>query len=64
MGGTLLDQAVLAAAGCGDARRADELTEGAAGVAANLRGYDDTHRTSFGSIVVDLAPGAVSGATG
>ncbi|MET7818751.1 hypothetical protein OHQ88_11260 [Micromonospora zamorensis] len=38
MGGTLLLQAALAAAGCGDARRADELTEGAAGVATNLRG--------------------------
>lgn len=55
VGGTLLLQAALAAAGCGDARRADELTDRAAGVAANLRGYDDTHRTSFGPIAVDLA---------
>ncbi|TQJ22370.1 hypothetical protein FBZ33_2622 [Micromonospora sp. A202] len=55
MGGTLLLQATLAAASCGDARRADELTDWAAGVATNLRGYDDTHRTSFGPIVVDLA---------
>ncbi|WP_441005364.1 helix-turn-helix domain-containing protein [Micromonospora foliorum] len=55
VGGTLLVQAALAAAGCGDARRADELTDRAAGVAANLRGYDDTHRTGFGPIAVDLA---------
>ncbi|MEU1360109.1 helix-turn-helix transcriptional regulator [Micromonospora zamorensis] len=55
VGGTLLVQAALAAAGCGDARRADELTDRAAGVATNLRGYDDTHRTSFGPIAVDLA---------
>ncbi|TQJ22366.1 helix-turn-helix protein [Micromonospora sp. A202] len=54
VGGTLLVQAALAAAGCGDARRADELIDRAAGVAANLRGYDDTRRTSFGPIVVDL----------
>ncbi|MFF0469452.1 helix-turn-helix domain-containing protein [Micromonospora zamorensis] len=55
VGGTLLVQAALAAAGCGDARRADALTDRAAGVATNLRGYDDTHRTSFGPIAVDLA---------
>ncbi|MEV1320558.1 helix-turn-helix transcriptional regulator [Micromonospora arborensis] len=55
LGGTLLVQAALAAAGCGDARRAGELTDRAAGVAATLRGYDDTHRTSFGPIAVDLA---------
>ncbi|MEU7843808.1 helix-turn-helix domain-containing protein [Micromonospora sp. NPDC049114] len=55
VGGTLLLQAALAAAGCGDACRADELTDRAAGVAADLRGYDDTHRTSFGPIAVDLA---------
>ncbi|RAO44570.1 hypothetical protein GAR06_03893 [Micromonospora saelicesensis] len=55
VGGTLLVQTALAAAGCGDARRADELTDRAAGVATNLRGYDDTHRTSFGLIAVDLA---------
>ncbi|MCG5469490.1 helix-turn-helix domain-containing protein [Micromonospora sp. LAH09] len=55
VGGTLLIQAALAAAGCGDARRADELTDRAAGVATNLRGYDDTHRTSFGPVAVDLA---------
>lgn len=55
VGGTLLLQAALAAAGCGDSRRAEELTDRAAGIAAQLRGYDDTHRTSFGPIVVDLA---------
>ncbi|MET8202513.1 helix-turn-helix domain-containing protein [Micromonospora taraxaci] len=55
VGGTLLVQGALAAAGCGDARRADELADRAAGVAANPRGYDDTYRTSFGPIAVDLA---------
>ncbi|MEV4387231.1 helix-turn-helix transcriptional regulator [Micromonospora sp. NPDC049580] len=55
VGGTLLVQAALAAAGCGEHRRADELTDRAAGVAASLRGYDDTHRTGFGPIAVDLA---------
>nr|WTA64839.1 helix-turn-helix domain-containing protein [Micromonospora sp. NBC_00855] len=55
VGGTLLLQAALAAAGCGEHRRADELTDRAAGVAANLRGYDDPHRTSFGPIAVELA---------
>ncbi|MEU8257232.1 hypothetical protein AB0C06_23535 [Micromonospora inaquosa] len=43
------------AAGCGEHRRADELIDRAAGVAANLRGYDDTQRTSFGPVVVELA---------
>ncbi|RLP94867.1 XRE family transcriptional regulator [Micromonospora sp. BL4] len=55
VGGTLLLQAALAAAGCGDTRRADELTDRAAGIAAQLRVYDDPHRTSFGPIVVELA---------
>ncbi|MET8123316.1 helix-turn-helix domain-containing protein [Micromonospora sp. NPDC005189] len=55
VGGTLLVQAALAAAGCGEHRRADELTDRAAGVAANLRGYDDAHRTSFGPVAVELA---------
>ncbi|MEU8257956.1 helix-turn-helix domain-containing protein [Micromonospora inaquosa] len=55
VGGTLLVQAALAAAGCGEHRRADELTERAARTAAGLRGYDDTHRTNFGPIVVELA---------
>ncbi|MEU4530356.1 helix-turn-helix domain-containing protein [Micromonospora ureilytica] len=55
VGGTLLLQAALAAVGCGDTRRADELIDRAAGIAAGLRGYDDVHRTSFGLIVVELA---------
>lgn len=55
VGGTLLVQAALAAAGCGEHRRAAELTDRAAGVAAHLRGYDDQHRTGFGPVVVDLA---------
>ncbi|MGW3888075.1 helix-turn-helix domain-containing protein [Micromonospora chokoriensis] len=55
VGGTLLVQAALAAAGCGEHRSADELTDRAAGVAANLRGYDDTQRTSFGPIAVEVA---------
>ncbi|MEU7754290.1 helix-turn-helix domain-containing protein [Micromonospora sp. NPDC049171] len=55
VGGTLLVQAALAAAGSGDHHRAGELTDRAAGVAAHLRGYDDTHRTNFGPIAVDLA---------
>ncbi|WFE55335.1 hypothetical protein [Micromonospora sp. WMMD1155] len=55
MGGTLLVQAALAAAGCGEHRRADELTDRAAGVAASLRRYDDTHRTNFGPVAVELA---------
>ncbi|MEV4659722.1 helix-turn-helix transcriptional regulator [Micromonospora sp. NPDC049301] len=53
--GTLLLQAALAAAGCGDPRRAEELSDRAAGIAAQLSGYDDPHRTSFGPIAVDLA---------
>ncbi|MEU4475425.1 helix-turn-helix domain-containing protein [Micromonospora sp. NPDC023888] len=64
VGGTLLVQAALAAAGSGDSRRADELTERAAGVAANLRGYDDQHRTSFGPIVVELARVLVAASRG
>ncbi|TNH31344.1 helix-turn-helix transcriptional regulator [Micromonospora orduensis] len=54
VGGALLLQAALAAAGCGEHRRADELTDRAAGVATNLRGYDDQHRTCFGLIAVEL----------
>ncbi|KAB1926304.1 helix-turn-helix transcriptional regulator [Micromonospora noduli] len=54
VGGTLLLQAALAAAGCGEHRQADELTERAAGIAASLRGYDDPHRISFGATVVEV----------
>ncbi|MEU7776178.1 hypothetical protein AB0C44_33105 [Micromonospora taraxaci] len=46
-------QAALAAAGCGEHHRADELIERAAGIAAHRRGYDD--RTSFGPVAVELA---------
>ncbi|RQX21111.1 XRE family transcriptional regulator, partial [Micromonospora ureilytica] len=45
----------LAAAGCGESRRAEELTERVAGIAASLRGYDDPHRTIFGPVAVELA---------
>ncbi|MEU7607737.1 helix-turn-helix domain-containing protein [Micromonospora sp. NPDC049204] len=55
VGGTLLVQAALAAAGCGDHHRAGELTDRAAGVAAHLRGYDDQHRTGFAPVVVEVA---------
>ncbi|MEU8392503.1 XRE family transcriptional regulator [Micromonospora sp. NPDC048843] len=55
VGGTLLLQAALAAAGCGEHRQADELVDRAAGIAASLRGYDDPHRTNFGPIAVELA---------
>ncbi|MEV7988651.1 helix-turn-helix transcriptional regulator [Micromonospora sp. NPDC085948] len=54
-GGTLLVQAALAAAGCGEHRRAGELIDRAAGIATILRGYDDPHRTSFGPVAVELA---------
>ncbi|SCL73171.1 helix-turn-helix domain-containing protein [Micromonospora peucetia] len=52
--GTLLLQAALAAAGCGDAGRAGELTDRAAGLAAGIAA-DDPHRTAFGSAAVALA---------
>ncbi|WP_433260608.1 helix-turn-helix domain-containing protein [Micromonospora vinacea] len=55
VGGTLLVQAALAAVGCGEHRRADELTDRAAGVAASLRGYDDPQRATFGPVAVELA---------
>ncbi|MEU5785923.1 helix-turn-helix domain-containing protein [Micromonospora lupini] len=64
VGGTLLLQAALAAAGCGEHRRAGELTDRAAGVAANLRGYDDQHRTSFGPAAVELARVLVAASCG
>ncbi|MGC4813053.1 helix-turn-helix domain-containing protein [Micromonospora sp. DT228] len=64
VGGTLLVQAGLAAAGSGDHHRAGELTDRAAGVAAHLRGYDDTHHTSFGPVVVELARVLVAASRG
>ncbi|MEU8009605.1 helix-turn-helix domain-containing protein [Micromonospora parva] len=64
VGGALLLQAALAAAGCGEDRRADELIGRAAGIAAGLRGYDDTHRTSFGPVAVELARVVVAAVRG
>ncbi|MET7866302.1 helix-turn-helix domain-containing protein [Micromonospora taraxaci] len=64
VGGTLLVQAALAAAGCGEDRRADELIGRAAGIAAGLRGYDDTCRTSFGPVAVELARVVVAAVRG
>ncbi|MFF0232825.1 helix-turn-helix domain-containing protein [Micromonospora sp. NPDC005254] len=55
VGGTLLVQAALAAAGCGEHRRATELIDRAAGLAADLRGYDDPGGTSFGTVTVEMA---------
>ncbi|WP_320066251.1 helix-turn-helix transcriptional regulator [Micromonospora sp. RTGN7] len=52
--GTLLLQAALAAAGCGDVGRAEELADRAAGLAARCGG-GDPHRTSFGPGAVELA---------
>ncbi|WP_229406867.1 helix-turn-helix domain-containing protein [Micromonospora sp. NBRC 110038] len=52
--GALLLQAALAAAGCGDAHRAGELTGRAAEVAARVVA-DDPHRTGFGPVAVELA---------
>ncbi|WBB51351.1 helix-turn-helix transcriptional regulator [Verrucosispora sp. WMMA2044] len=51
--GTLLLEGALAAAGCGEARRAAELTGCAAGLAAKVR--EDTQRTGFGPAAVELA---------
>lgn len=64
VGGALLVQAALAAAGCGEDRRADELIGRAAGIAAGLRGYDDTYRTSFGPVAVELARVVVAAVRG
>ncbi|CCH18326.1 helix-turn-helix domain-containing protein [Micromonospora lupini] len=64
VGGTLLVQAALAAAGCGEHHHANELTDRAAGVAAHLRGYDDQHRTSFGPVAVELARVLVAASRG
>ncbi|MFY1615767.1 helix-turn-helix domain-containing protein [Micromonospora sp. WMMD736] len=54
VGGILLVQAALAAAGCGEHRRATELIDRAAGVAADLRGYDP-HGSTFGPVTVEMA---------
>ncbi|MFG1919629.1 helix-turn-helix domain-containing protein [Micromonospora sp. NPDC048898] len=53
--GTLLLQAAMAAAGCGDGRRADDLIDHAAALADRCRGTDDPHHTAFGPTTVRLA---------
>ncbi|MEU4775807.1 helix-turn-helix domain-containing protein [Micromonospora sp. NPDC023644] len=52
--GALLLQAALAAAGCGDTGRSDELIERAVQVAVRVAG-DDPHRTGFGPGAVEAA---------
>ncbi|MEU7956944.1 helix-turn-helix domain-containing protein [Micromonospora humida] len=53
--GTLLLQAALAAAEHGDPRRADELIDLAAGIAARVGAGDDPHHCGFGPVAVELA---------
>ncbi|MFI9641848.1 helix-turn-helix domain-containing protein [Micromonospora sp. NPDC051925] len=53
--GTLLIQAALAAAGCGDGRRADDLIDHAAVLADRRTGDDDPQHTAFGPAAVLLA---------
>ncbi|WP_444951634.1 hypothetical protein [Micromonospora ureilytica] len=53
--GTLLLQAAMAAAGCGDGRRADDLIDHAAALADRCTGTDDPHHTAFGPTAVELA---------
>ncbi|SCL35704.1 Transcriptional regulator, contains XRE-family HTH domain [Micromonospora nigra] len=53
--GTLLLQAALAAAGCGEQGRCAELTGRAAGLAARMRAGEDPQRTAFGPAAVELA---------
>jgi hypothetical protein len=53
--GTLLVQAALAAAGCGDERAAAELFGEAADLAARVGEGHDHHRTGFGPTAVELA---------
>ena len=53
--GTLFLQAALAAAGCGDGRRADDLIDHAAALADRFPGDDDPHHTAFGPTAVLLA---------
>ncbi|WP_433393443.1 helix-turn-helix domain-containing protein [Micromonospora sp. KLBMP9576] len=61
--GTLLLQAALAAAGCGEAGRVGELTERAARLAAGVTG-DDPHRTAFGPAAVELTRVVAAGESG
>ncbi|MBG6104525.1 transcriptional regulator with XRE-family HTH domain [Micromonospora vinacea] len=53
--GTLLLQAAMAAAGCGDGRRADDLIDHATALAERCTGTDDPHHTAFGPATVRLA---------
>ncbi|MFI2712270.1 XRE family transcriptional regulator [Micromonospora sp. NPDC018662] len=53
--GTLLLHAGLAAAGCGDRRHADDLTDRAAVLADRCATDDDRHHTAFGPTTVLLA---------
>ncbi|WP_308291019.1 helix-turn-helix domain-containing protein [Micromonospora sp. RL09-050-HVF-A] len=53
--GTLFLQAALAAAGCGDGRRADNLIDHATVLANRCTSGDDPHHTAFGPAAVLLA---------
>ncbi|WP_341716004.1 helix-turn-helix domain-containing protein [Micromonospora sp. FIMYZ51] len=55
VGGTLLLQGALAAAGCGEARQAEALLDWADGVASRAEVADDPQRTSFGPVAVEMA---------
>ncbi|WFE40088.1 helix-turn-helix transcriptional regulator [Micromonospora sp. WMMD998] len=62
--GPLLIQAALAAAGCGEARRADELLGRAAEVAARRTFGDEPQRAGFGRMAVELARTAAAMTSG
>ncbi|MEU3454996.1 helix-turn-helix domain-containing protein [Micromonospora sp. NPDC006766] len=53
--GALLLQAALAAAGCVEGRRVEELTDQAIEIAAWVDAREDPHQTSFGLVAVELA---------
>ncbi|WP_405107937.1 helix-turn-helix domain-containing protein [Micromonospora sp. NBC_01405] len=53
--GTLLVQAALAAAACGDEQSARELVDQAAGIADEIGDGHDRHWTNFGPTAVELA---------
>jgi transcriptional regulator with XRE-family HTH domain len=55
LAGTLLAEAGLAAATCGDARRAGELLDRAAALAERVGEGRDDHRTGFGPTSVEVA---------
>ncbi|MCX4472093.1 helix-turn-helix domain-containing protein [Micromonospora sp. NBC_01655] len=62
--GTLLVEAALAAASCGDARSVGELADRAAEIAERVGDGHDHHRTSFGPTSVELARVAAAVALG